>query len=127
LGLCSHEPRELFPLSLELGAVLRDLNRACAPLLEQRANEHESLDVQEESVDLAFPRKVSGAHGVGGVASVGTGIAASQMTANAEPSLANAAGTAPVEVVGDPAKGRAAASISWIVVAGHALSVIVPV
>jgi len=107
--------------------VLRDLNRACAPLLEQRANEHESLDVQEESVDVAFPREMSGTHGLGGVAPVDTGIAASQTTANAEPSLANAAGTAPVEVVGDPAKGRAAASISWIVVAGHALSVIVPV
>lgn len=96
-------------------------------VIEQRANVHESLDVQENTVDLAHPASTCRFHGAVGVAAVDTGIAASQTTAKVEPSLANAAGTAPVEVVDEPAKGREASSTNWIVVAGHALSVIVPV
>ena len=43
--LGSHEPSETFALPLELVRVLRDLSLARSLLLEQRSNEHESLDV----------------------------------------------------------------------------------
>jgi hypothetical protein len=116
----------MFALPLELGRVLRDLGPARSILLEQRSHVHESFDVQQVPVDLAWPREVSSDHGLG-VAPVGSGIASSQTTANAEPSLDNAVGTAPVEVGWDTAKRPEAPSISWIVVADQALSVTVPV
>jgi hypothetical protein len=115
----------MFALTLELGRVLRDLGLACSVLLEQRSHVHESLDVQQEPVDLAGPREVGSDHGPG-VAPVGSAIASSQATANAEPSFDNAVGTAPVEAGWDAAKRPEAPSISWIVVADQVLSVIVP-
>jgi hypothetical protein len=83
----------MLALLLELGRVLRDFAPARSVLLEQRSHVHESFDVQQELVDFAWSRGAGADHGLG-IAPVGSESASSQTTANAEPSLDNAVGTA---------------------------------
>jgi hypothetical protein len=55
----SDEFGEAIALTIELGGVFGQFNLACAPQLEQRANEDESFDLKEDALDLLIPHSSS--------------------------------------------------------------------